>query len=113
MKKTFLFTCFLAAFLPGVVFSQSLDDKIRTAVKGLEQPLRYAVVVEAPVIQGTNTATPFSEYLQGEIRHYATNSPGFTVLEPAGSASQGRISGRYIETGAVIRIATPRFATLT
>jgi hypothetical protein len=104
MKKTLLCTCFVAVFLSGAVFSQSLDDRIRTAVKGLEQPLRYEVIVEAPVIRGTRTATPLSEYLQGEIRHYAANSPGFTVREASRSAAQGRIAGSYIETNGVIRV---------
>jgi hypothetical protein len=104
MKKTFLIICFLAVFLPGAVFSQSLDDRIETAVRGLEQLLRYEVVVEAPAIQGTNTATPFSEYLRGEIRHYAANRPGFTVLEASRGVPRGIITGRYIETNGVLKV---------
>jgi len=106
-----LFACFLIVFLPVAVFSQSLDDKIRTAVKGLEQSQRFEVVIEPPVLQGTNTVTALSAYLQGEIRHYATNSPGFTVVESARSAPKGRITGHYTETGAAIRITLKLFGT--
>jgi hypothetical protein len=104
MKKTFPVIWFLAAVLPGAVFPQSLDDKIGAAVKGLEQSLRYEVVVEAPLIQGTAAATPFSEYLWGTIRHYAVNSPAFTVLEGSRSVPQGIIRGHYIETNGVVKV---------
>jgi hypothetical protein len=104
MKKTFPVICFLVAVLPGAVFPQSLDDKIGAAVKGLEQSLRYEVIVEAPLIQGTAAASPFSEYLRGLIRHYAVNSPAFTVLEGSRSVPQGIITGRYIETNGIVKV---------
>ncbi|MDR1507576.1 MAG: DUF4384 domain-containing protein [Treponema sp.] len=104
MKKMFVLVCL--SLLPAGfgVFAQSLDGKIAAAVKGLEQSRRLAVAVEPPAIRGTNTVTALSEYLQGEIRHYATNSPAFTVVEPARSAPAGNIGGWYIDMGTSVRV---------
>jgi hypothetical protein len=104
MKKTLAVICL--ALLPAwsAVFAQSLDDKIAAAVKGLEQSRRLEVAVQPPVIRGTNTVTSLSEYLQGEIRHYAVNSPAFTVVEPARPAPGGTIEGDYADTGIAVRV---------
>jgi hypothetical protein len=104
MKKTFAVVCLAVLPAWSAVFAQSLDDKIATAVKGLEQSRRLEVAVQPPVIRGANTVTPLSEYLQGEISHYAANSLGFTVVEPPRSVPGGTIEGDYTDTGIAVRV---------
>jgi hypothetical protein len=104
MKKIFVAACLAVLPVWSAVFAQSLDDKISAAVQGLEQSRRLEVAVRPPVIQGTNTVTALSDYLQGEIRHYAVNSPAFTVVERAGDAAGGAIEGWYLDTGTSVRV---------
>jgi hypothetical protein len=104
MKRILILVCLsLLAAWPGI-FAQSLDDKIGSAVKGLEQSRRLEVAVQPPVIRGTNAVTALSEYLQGEITHYAVNSPAFTVVEPTRGVAGGTIAGWYIDMGTAVRV---------
>jgi hypothetical protein len=104
MKKMLVVICLTLLPAGFGVFAQSLDDRIGAAVKGLEQSRRFEVTVQPPVIRGTNTVTSLSEYLQGEITHYAVNSPAFTVVEPARRAPAGTIDGDYVDTGTTVRV---------
>jgi hypothetical protein len=96
--------CFALVPVWSGVFAQSLDNKISAAVKGLEQSRRLDVAVQPPVIRGTNTVTSLSEYLRGEIRHYAANSPAFTIVEGGRGGEGGTIDGDYTDTGIAVRV---------
>lgn len=104
MKKVFVLICLVLLPLRHALFAQSLDGKLGAAVKGLEQTRRLQVAVQPPVIRGTNTVTALSEYLRGEISHYAVNSPAFTVVDPARGGTAETIEGDYADTGILVRV---------